>query len=829
MLLKNPAFTLVALLSLAVGIGINTVMFSIVDGVLLKRLPFRNPERLVSLVDHAEGIGSSKLGLTRAEFVRFREQSQSLEQVAAYYGQFYINYSSFRDPANPYRFRNAAVTINLFSVLGYQPYLGRGFTETPPPPPPPGAQPGEQAPLEVILSYALWQKQYGGDSKVLNRVVRLSGTNVVIVGVMPPDFQLPGDLINDDKFQVFYPFYPNPARIDWSFRGLTVVGSLRPGKKLSNLQAEAPVILNRLKMEKPEAYPPSLKARLSATSLRDDLVGSVNSTLLLLMGAVGVVLLIACLNVASLLLARATGRQKEMALRATLGASRGKLVRQLLCEALLLAAGAASLGLLLAHSSLGLVLALTPVGALPRAGEVTLDWRVLLFMLAASVAAALLFGLVPALQVSRIELNRALREEGRSATGGVFRQRLRSVLVIGEVSLAFVLVIGAGLLLRSFSKLLHTDLGFDPHHVVTARIQLRGVSNYNSRDATLAFFDNFHQEMLKVPGVTAAGATDTVPLGGRPGADTMFDIEGRTLQQSATSSGVAFPHVYLSLVLSDYFTTIGSRLISGRVFTEQDQRDGLPAAIINETMMHRFFPNDNPIGKRVRLYFGSEQKTPWLEVIGVVADNKMSAIDEEPRVEMFIPGGQLPKLLGNEQAYVTNVNLLVKANAGMSAAKFREVMRGIDPQVSIFDVEPVDSYIARVLARPRFILTLLVVFAAVAFLLAVVGIYGLISYSVTQRTREFGIRMALGAQRSNILRLIVGQATVLACIGVFIGLAASFVLTRVIRSLLFGVSATDPLTFLIATLVLLVVAALASFLPARRASRVDPMRALRVE
>ena len=828
-LLKSPGFTAVAVLSLAVGIGINTVMFSIVDGVLLKSLPFANPGRLVSLVDHAEGIGSAKLGLTQAEFVRFKEQSQTLDQLAAYYGSFYISYNSFRDPQNPYRFRIASVTTNMFSVLGYRPYLGHGFSETPPPPPQPGSAPGPPAPQEIILSYALWQRQYGGDPSVINKVVTLSAISVVIVGVMPKDFQLPSDLVSDEKFQVFYPLYLNPARIDWTFRGLTVVGSLRQGKNLSELQAEVPVILNRLRAEKPESYPAALKASLVASSLRDDLVGNVNSTLLLLMGAVAIVLLIACMNVASLLLARATGRQKEMALRATLGASRSQLVKELLLEAFLLAAAAAVAGLLLAHWCLQVVLALTPVGALPRAGEVALDWRVLVFTLAASAAAALLFGLIPALQISRIDLNRVLRQEGRSATGGVFRQRLRSALVVAEVTLAFVLVIGAGLLLRSFSKLLHADLGFDPHHVVTARIQLGGIPSYATRDATLAFFDKFHQEMLKVPGVSAAGATDTVPLGGRPGADTMFDIEGRSLQQSSASSGAAFPHVYLSLVLEDYFTTIGSRMVRGRIFTEADQRSGPPAAIINETMAHRFFPNDDPIGKRICLYFGQNQKSSWIEVIGVIADNKMTAVDEQPRVEMFIPGGQLGAILGNDKAIVTNVNLLVKTSAGMSAAQFREVMRGVDPQISAYDVEPVDLYVARVLARPRFILTLLGAFAVVAFLLAVIGIYGLISYSVTQRTRELGIRMALGAQHGNILQLIVGQGSLLALIGVAIGLAGAFAATRFLSSLLFNVSPTDPITYVAGSMVLIAVAALASYIPARRATRVDPMLALRAE
>jgi putative ABC transport system permease protein len=483
--------------------------------------------------------------------------------------------------------------------------------------------------------------------------------------------------------------------------------------------------------------------------------------------------------------------------------------------------------MLLAYWGLQAVLAITPTGALPRAAEVSLDWRVLLFTLGISVVATLLFGLVPAFQVSRLNLTTALREEGRGGTVGGARLRLRSALVVAEIALAFVLVIGAGLLLRSFRKLAEVDPGFNPENVLTARISLP-IPAYPTAEATNAYFRNFREQMKSLPGVVDASGVNVIPLSG-PTGDTMFEVEGRPPEE-ASSSEAAFPHLYFRTVLPGYFEVMRMRLRRGRFLNENDRPDGMLAGVINETFAQRFFPGEDPTTKRVRFYLGPERRSPWVQIVGVVADSKLRALGEDPLPEIFELADQLPQLI-DPSAITRVMSLLIKFDSpGMlTQEQLRHQMKLLDPLLAVFNIEPLQTIVDRTLARPRFNTALLSAFAAVAFLLAIIGVYGLISYSVSQRTREIGIRMALGAGRSNILRMVVGHGGGLALIGIVLGMGASVALTRLIVSLLYGVSATDPLTFVLVTLVLGLVTALASYIPARRAARVDPLIALRAD
>jgi putative ABC transport system permease protein len=827
MLAKHRGFTAVAVLSLTLSIGAATAMYSIVNGVLLRRLPYPQDDRLVSIVSRTPGLGTAeKGGPTPAEMVRLRQQSDSIESIGGYYGAYFPTYLSFRDPNDPRRFRTASVALDLFATLGYQPLIGRNAAAADMPAPKPGQTPAEVT-VPVLISWDLWQSKWGGDPKVLNTIVPIGPSPCLILGIMPRHFQLPADLVSDEKVQVWMPLPINENNPPPMGRSMSVIARLKPAKTTAQLQSELDVVVNRLRQEQPKAYPAAIKTELKVVPLREDLVGDVRPTLLLLMAAVLLVLLIACLNVASLLLARATARRREMALRATLGAGRAGLVKQLLTESILLCTFAVVPGLLLAYGGLRAVLAIAPAGALPRAAEVSLDWRVLLFTIAISGGAALLFGLVPAFQVSRLNLTTALREEGRSATVGGARQRLRSALVVAEISLAFVLVIGAGLLLRSFTKLTAVDPGFNPEHVLTARISLP-IPAYPTVNATDAYYRAFREKMKSLPGVIDASGVNVIPLSG-PTGDSMFEVEGRPPAEQS-SGETAFPHLNFRIVLPGYFEVMEMRLLRGRFFNDTDRPDGMLAGIINETFARRFFSDEDPTSKRMRFYLGPERKSPWVQIVGVVADSKLRALGEEPAPEIFELAGQVPQLI-DPSAISRIMSLLIKFDspAILSPEQFRQQMKSLDPLLAVFNIEPLQLIVDRTLARPRFNTAVLSVFAALAFLLAVIGVYGLISYSVGQRTREIGIRMALGAERRNILKMIVGHGSGLALVGIAMGLGASLAATRMIGSLLYGITATDPLTFVLVTLVLIVVAVLASYIPARRAAGVDPLIALRVE
>jgi len=825
-LLRSPAFTAVAVLSLALGIGVNTVMFTVINGVLLRHLPYPHDEQLAAVISRSAALGGSSSGATQLEFVRLRKAS-TVSSVGAYYGGYFPNYISFRDPNNPRRFRWAVVTPDLFPTLGIQPLLGRTFLASDlPSRVPPGQTP---PPGAVVLSYSIWQSQFGGNPGLLNTMINLGGNPYVVVGVMPKEFQLPVDLVSDDKTELWMPLRIDETNPFPTGRALSVVVRLRAGRQIADLESEVGVLVGRLRQEQPKAYPEAMKQSVNAIPLREDLVGAVRETLLLLMGAVALVLLIACVNVANLLLTHATARRREMALRATLGAGRARLVRQMLTESVLLALFAAALGLLLAHWGLRFILAITPTGALPRAAEVLLDWHVLLFTVGISLLAALLFGSTPAFQASRLNLNTALREDTRSGMSGRARQRLRSALVVAEVTLAFVLVIGAGLLLRGFTKLTQVDPGFNTHNMLTARVSLP-IPAYPTNDRAQAYFRNFREKMKSLLGVIDASGVDVIPLNG-PSDDDMFEIEGRPpVEQS--SGEAAFPHLNLRIVLPGYFEVMQMRLVRGRFFNEADHRsDSALAAVINDTFAKRFFPSESPVGKRIRYYLGPDKRSAWVQIVGVVADGKLRDLAENAQPEVFEPAGQVPALFGSPNNVVRIMSLLVKFDspAMSTPAVLRQTMKPLDPMLGVFNVEPVDAVVSRNLARPRFNASLLTAFGVAAFLLAVVGIYGLISYSVLQRTREIGIRMALGAQRGNILKLIVGQGALLATVGVGLGLAVAVALTRVMGSLLYGVTPTDVLTFAAVTVLLIAVALLASYLPARRAASVDPLTALRVE
>ena len=794
--LKSPGFTAVALLALALGIGANTAIFSVVSAVLLRALPYRSPERLVVVWEKNRRRGDRHNVTSPANFLEWQAQSKSFEAMAAFYDTRF-NLTGAGEPAEV---TAQVATANLFAVLGADAALGRTFA-------PEDAEPGRNN--VVILSHGFWQRQLGGARDAVGKTVALSGEQMEIIGVMPPDFRwfIKENSRSGKPAELWLPTKLNPQRRG---RYMSAVARLRPGVTFEQARAEMDAVAGRLQQQSPD-YNAGMGVAL--VPVREQLAGELKTPLMILLGAVGFVLLIACANVANLQLARAASRAKEIAIRAALGAGRGRVVRQLLTESLLLALAGGVLGLVLAAWGVEALVALSPPNLI-GAGEVGMSLPVLGFTFAVSLLTGVVFGLMPALEAARFDPNDALKESGRGSTGGPRSRRVRGAFVVAQVALALVLLVGAGLMIKSFRRLQSVDPGFDPHNLLTMRVDLPR-TKYREDGQVVAFFRQATERLASLPGVRSAAAANFLPFYTGLGARTRFTIEGRPAPAPGED-----PSTDVRVTDENYFRTIGIPVLKGRTFTPQEAAEKRPVIVVNEALARKYFPGEDPLGKRIAVEM--EPNPPMREIIGVVGDARYTKLDAELYPMAY---ETLPQLTYSSMTFVVRTEGDPLALAGAA----RREIQALDKDLPVADVRTMESWMGESVARARFGTLLLAVFAGVALLLAAVGIYGVMAYTVEQRRHEIGIRMALGATVGDVLRLVVRQGLLLTLTGVALGLLGAFALTRVMSGLLFGVTATDPVTFAGVALLLATVALVACLVPARRATKVDPMIALRYE
>jgi putative ABC transport system permease protein len=799
LLWKAPGFSGVALAALALGMGATSAIFSVVDAVLLKPLPFRDPQRLLVLWEMNPAQNLEKMYVAPGNFLEWRNESRTLEALAAFH-DVHINLTGGPNGhIDPEELLAERVSWSLFPLLGVQPVVGRAFRAE-------EDQPGRTD--YALLSHALWQRRFGGDLSIAGKAIRLRDRSYTVVGVLPAGFS-----VLDPAVDVWIPLGLDTHDAHTAgMRFLTVIARLNRGVEIDRAQTEMDVIGNRLEQANPaldRGWRPSL------FPLREELVGHVQQALLVLMAAVGFLLLMACVNVANLLLARGATRRKEIAIRTALGAGRSRIVVQLLSESVLLALAGGALGLALARGVVALVARLGPA-SIPRLAEARIDARLFLFALGVSVATGILFGMAPAMQSSGANLNAVLTEGGRGGTVGRSGRMVRNALVVAEVALAVVVLIGAGLLMRSFARLRSADPGFRPSGLLTLRVPLAGGRNA-APDRRIAFFQQVADRVATLPGVGAVGAVNGLPLTGL-GQGSNFAVDGRPAPAPAQR-----PLGLLRSVTPAYFRTMGIPLVAGRVFADSDTSQAPPVIVVNQTLARRFWPNGNPLGGRLVV---DQNNGRVAEIVGVVGDVKPERIESQDWPTIYNPYAQVP---------VTTMTMVVRTAGpkgapplSLASAVEREVHQ-LDPDQPVADVRSMEEVSDRAIAGARFNTVLLGVFAQIAFLLAAVGIYGVISCDVSERTHEIGIRVALGAQPGDVLKLVLGQGARLAGYGIAAGLAAAFALTRLMATMLYGVKATDAYTFVATPVLLGVVALAASYLPSRRALRLDPVTALRHE
>ena len=805
MLMKNPGVSLVAVITLALGIGANTAIFSVVNGVLLRPLPYKNPDRVVALWENVPTYGRWRA--SPANFFDWKSQSTLFEGMAAYGGSA----ATLTGQGDPEQLLGTSVSAGYFNVVGVQPEIGRGFLEE-------EHQTGKGQ--VVVLSDELWRRRFGNDPAAINTSIILDGKAYTIVGVMGPGLYpvrptTSGRIDFDEQQQQYW--LPMSFTAQWaaarSAHVLGVIGRLKPGVTMEQATSEMNTIGARLE----QTYPANKGEGIIVNRFMNELVGDVRPALFTLMVAVGLVLLIACANIAGLLLAQHAGRSKEIAIRAALGANRFRLISQFFVEGLLLSLVGAVAGIALATVGLNVLLKLIPQD-IPRLGLVKIDWRVLSFTLGISVVTCLLFGLVPAWQASKPNLQSTLEQSGRTSGPGANRLRFRQLLVIFQVSIAVMLVIGAGLLIKSFWLLSKVDPGFQPHHVLSLSITLPN-PKYAKPEAINQFFNKLNDGISQMPGVESVGIAYDHPL--QANWVDSFQIEGRVASSDATSLSANF-----NPVGSDYFATLGMPLLKGRGFTPQDDQDHPGVAVVNEAFVRQYFPNEDPLGHRIkagpptRIWKG--QRLDSFEIVGVVHDVKSAGLQAASEPTYYLPTSQAP---------LSDMSLLVRTTTEPTAIvpAIRQAVLAIDPNQPVSNISTMDKIVSDSIARPRLNMLLMGLFGGLAMLLATVGIYGLLSYAVTQRTQELGIRMALGAQVSDVVTLVLRQGMILALIGEAIGLFGAFALTRVVQKLLFGVTPTDASVFIAVVGVLTTTALLACYVPARRAAKVDPLIALRYE
>jgi predicted permease len=799
-LIRNPSFTMIAVLTLGLGLGATAAIFSVINGVFLKPLPYRDPQRLVIVWGTRPNF--LEFPVMAGNFVELRDQNNSFEYIAALQPRSF----NLTQSGDPETIGGLQASASLFTLLGVDTIIGRRFL-------PEEEQSG--ASRVTILSYSLWQRRFGTDPKIIGQTITLNNESYTVVGVAPRGFQFPrkGDMPNGWPFPeevlLYTPLALTPEQIS-NRRGtsLAAIARIKPQHTLEQAQTELNNIAERLRRQFPEA---NRNTGLRVVGLHDQVISRVRRALLVLQGAVGFVLLIACANASNLLLVRASARQKEIGIRAALGASRGRIIRQLLTESALLALLGGGLALLTSFWSVSLLRKLAPEN-LPRADQINIDGQVLLFLLLISLLVGLLFGLVPALQSSKIDLNTTLKESGRSSAGPA-AHRFRKVLVVSEVSLALTLLIGAGLMMRSFLRLMNVDPGIETQNVLTMDLRLPR-SKYQPTQQ-IDFLQQLLDRLNGLPGIEAAATVYPLPLSGSE--DTIgFSIEGRPAP-SPGESLTAGPRC----VSAGYFRALQIQLKRGRIFTDGDARSTPPVVVINEAMAREYWPNQDPIGRRIS-FDQLDGRARWREIVGVVGDIRRLGLDRDLRQEIYFPFTQSP---------VPPSTLVIRSHADRQSAliAIRSEIQKLDQDQPVSNIRAMDDFLEKSVSERRFNLLLLGIFAGVALALSVVGIYGVTSSLVTQRTHEIGIRRALGAQTNDILRLIIKQGMVLTITGVALGFLAAIGLTRLIANQLFGVSPMDPLTFFSFAALLLIVALAACWIPARRATKVDPIIALRLE
>jgi predicted permease len=790
---RSPGFTAVAVLTLALGIGANTAIFSVVDAVLLRPLPFAESDRLVRL------FTVSRLSdhdvYSPANFRDARTLNHTLAEVSFFDGGSF----TLTGRGEPTQLQGVRVGQNFFQVLRARPALGRVFRAE-------ENQPGQNR--VVVLSHSLWQQRFGGDPAIVGRTISLNRLPYEVVGVMPAGFSYP------EGQEAWVPEEYDGRFMSEDSRGgyyMDVFGRLKPGVTVEQAARDVHAIGERLKVEHPET---NAGFGMTVTSMREATVGDVRGALLILLGAVGLVLLIACANVANLMLARATARDTEMAVRAALGANRHRLVRQLLTESVLLAALGGAAGLLLAVWGTRLLVSFHPEGV-PRLMEVRVDGVVMVFTAGVAVLTGLLFGLLPATQMTRTPLASTLREGGRSGLGTRGSARARSILVVAEIALAVMLLTGAGLLIRSFVGLQSVDPGFRPEQVLTWRLNLPQVS-YESDASRLAFYDRLLDRLRGQPGVESAAAVTSTPMSGA----TM--VLGVVVEGQPPAEPGEMPTADVLVATPEYLSTMGIPVVRGRAFTAADRAGAPPVVMLNEAAARRLFPGEDPIGRRLSLTWTRDSVDVGGEVVGITPDVRQHSLDGEARPTIYVSYAQAP---------MSRMDMVVRSRLplGSLTAGIKREVRALDANLPIDELQPLEQVVEQSISQPRFYMTLLSIFAAVALALAAIGIFGVVSYTVRQRRREIGIRMALGAEPARVLRMVIGGAVGLAAVGVGLGVAGALAGTRLMAGLLFGVGATDPTTFIGVSALLLGIAALSSYLPARSAVRVDPNVALRAD
>jgi putative ABC transport system permease protein len=797
MLAKNPGSTLVAILALALGIGANSAIFSVVNAVLLRPLRYKDPSHLVVIWETKLSKGIFQERVSPPDYRDWIEQQRVFDYVAALRAQPAV----LTGGQLPERVETALVSPSTFELLGVKAALGRTFLSE-------EDQPGRNR--VAVLSYGLWQRRFGGDPGILGKTVIVDGNSFSIVGITPRDFRL-----LDTPSELWMPYTLDAKELSQrGFHTLRVIGHLKSGVSQEQAAAEMRSIAGGIEQRYADT---NSGWSTKIVGLRDQLVGDIGPTLWTLLGAVVFVLLIACANVANLLLARAGSREKEIALRTALGANPGRLVRQLLTESVLLGLAGGLVGLALAAWGVSMLQQFGPSN-LPRLDEVTIDWRVLAFTLSMSVLTGIVFGLAPALSSVRSDLNSILKTSGRGTTGSRSRARWRNALVVSEIASCVVLLAGAGLLLRSFARLESVNPGFRPDHVLTVQIALPE-TRYSGQKIAL-FYQQLVERLRALAGVQYAGIARNLPLSGSD-PNLNFVIENRPVESSAEQSRAKY-----RAASADYFAALGIPLVRGRYFDRTDGEKTPGVVIINNTMARRFWPGEDPVGKRMKAAFDGSQ---WCTIVGIVGDVKHTGLDADTNAEMYYHYQQIPPELMSFVEGTMTLVLRTQADPNSMVGAVRGEVQKMDADLAVFNVKSMQDLVGGSLAQPRFRTLLLGVFAGVALVLAATGLYGVIAYAVIQRTNELGVRMALGAQKSDVLKLVVGEGAQLAAMGIGIGLVVAFPLMRIISRLLFGVNAADPVTFGATALVILLVTVVASYLPALRAIKVDPVVALRSE